>query len=377
MADDLIAFIRRKDYQRKKTLGRGACGETVLLFDPQIDQEYVCKKYSPYDDAYRVPLFQNFVREIKLLHALHHRNVVRVYNSYLYPDKHAGYILMEYVQGATIDEFLARHPDAMSDVFEQAIEGFAHLEANNILHRDIRYANVLITDEGVLKIIDLGFGKRVIASADFDKSISVNLWCAPPAEFAKGTYDFCTEVYFVGMLFQQIIQEMRLSEFKYPRTLGKMCQFNPDLRIKSFAEVRKDLLSGRLQEVDFDESERVAYREFSASVCAAFAEIAPEAKYVDDVDVIQGKLEVYFRSVMLEEIIPDVSVVLSMLVSGPYSFYSNRSFAVDILKAFINLLKGCSPERKSIILANLHTKLDAVARTKPESEEKSDNDIPF
>ena len=43
---------------------------------------------------------------------------------------------------------------------------------------------------GFFKIIDLGFGKQVQVSADFDKSISPTLWCSPLAEFAIAAYDF-------------------------------------------------------------------------------------------------------------------------------------------------------------------------------------------
>jgi serine/threonine-protein kinase len=68
-----------------------------------------------------------------------------------------GYILMEYVQGMNIVEYLEIHPEEINEVFFQVVAGFAHLEENDILHRDIRPANILVTDDGTVKIIDLGF----------------------------------------------------------------------------------------------------------------------------------------------------------------------------------------------------------------------------
>ena len=74
-----------------------------------------------------------------------------------------------------------------------------------MLHRDIRAGNLLVDNDGQLKIIDLGFGKQVNTSLDFDKSITLNWWCATPDEFRFKRYDFGTEVYFVGKLFEQLI----------------------------------------------------------------------------------------------------------------------------------------------------------------------------
>ena len=68
-----------------KELGQGASGKTVLLHDDMIGQDFVCKKYVPYAEKERRALFDNFVREVKLLHQVQHPNVVRIFNHYLYP----------------------------------------------------------------------------------------------------------------------------------------------------------------------------------------------------------------------------------------------------------------------------------------------------
>jgi len=130
----IIPFLRRRDYVFVKALGQGACGETVLLRDDLIDSFFVCKKYSPFDESLRQELFKNFLREIKLLHEVHHQNVVRVFNYYVYPDKWTGYILMEYVEGNDVEEHLRSQPETVNEVFLQTIEGFAYLEACQILH---------------------------------------------------------------------------------------------------------------------------------------------------------------------------------------------------------------------------------------------------
>ena len=73
MADDIVQFVRQRDLIFRRELGQGACGRTVLLYDDVIDEHFVCKKYTPYDELLRHQLFENFKREIKILHRLQHR----------------------------------------------------------------------------------------------------------------------------------------------------------------------------------------------------------------------------------------------------------------------------------------------------------------
>ena len=219
----VVAFLRRRDYKIVRELGQGACGKMVLLYDDQIDEHFVCKKHIPYSEGHRQELFAGFTREVKLLHRVLHQNVVRVFNYYLYPEQLTGYILMEHVNGLEIDDHLAQNPEQTNDLFLQAVAGFGYLERAGILHRDIRPGNLMVREDGVLKIIDLGFGKKIEHTADFDKSISLNWWCEPPLEFQTARYDFTTEVYFVGKLFQRIIQDNQLARFKYLDVLAAMC----------------------------------------------------------------------------------------------------------------------------------------------------------
>jgi eukaryotic-like serine/threonine-protein kinase len=125
--NSIIPFIRKRDYKFIKELGKGACGITVLLLDEQINEFFVCKKYTPYTEERRAELFNNFIREAKLLHKVLHPNVVRVFNYYLYPENHAGYILMEHVDGADIEDTLAFSPERIDELFLQAIDGFGGL----------------------------------------------------------------------------------------------------------------------------------------------------------------------------------------------------------------------------------------------------------
>ena len=368
----LVTFLRKRDYVLVRELGRGACGATVLLHDEQINENFVCKKYAPYDEEDRAELFQSFIREIKLLHKVLHRNVVRIFNYYLYPSSMMGYILMEFIDGQDVDDYLAGHPEQINEVFMQAVGGFGHLEKSKILHRDIRGGNVMVDTSGVVKIIDLGFGKHIERGDDFHKSISVNSWCEAPFEFGQKRYDFGTEVYFVGNLFRKILNESGGRHFKYADVLDSMCQRDPSKRTKSFVEVETAIQSRGFAEIDFDESSRRSYREFSEGLCEHIGKLERNLKYVSDVDRIKTELGKVYKKTMLEDVVPDARVVLKCFIDGKY-YYNAAGLRVPVVKEFLMLLQSASDAQARVIVANLHAKFDSI----PRYEARSADDVPF
>jgi eukaryotic-like serine/threonine-protein kinase len=372
-----IQFIRTRDYVLLKELGSGACGSTVLLRDEFLEQDFVCKKYSPMEGLDKAGLFKNFLREIKLLHELNHPNIVRVFNYHIYPDKLVGYIVMERVLGDDISTYLTQNPEQINEVFQQTIQGFCHLEANQILHRDIRDTNLMVSEKGAVKIIDLGFGKQIHKEDDVDKSISLNWWCELPQEFSSNTYDFRTEVYFVGKLFEKMILEKNISTFKHSSILGNMCQQKPESRVASFSKVEAAVAGTLFLEIEFTYEESVAYRNFADAVSESLATVQ-RGKHTQDIDQFKISLENAHRQVMLEEYVPDASLVLRTFLTGGYT-YRKSGFPVSALRGYLHLLKRSSIEKQKIFLANLHTRLNSIPeyKVKKSGFDDMDDDIPF
>ncbi len=370
-----ITFLRRRDYQLVRELGTGACGKTVLLLDEQIDEHFVCKKFSPSSEDNRSELFGNFLREIKLLHNLHHENVVRVFNYYVYPDHLTGYILMEFVDGLDISDYVSENPEKANDLFLQTISGFAYLESQGILHRDIRQTNILVRTDGTVKVIDLGFGKRIHKPEDFDKSISLNWWCETPAEFADCHYDFKSEVYFVGKLFAKLIADHDISHFCYTDALGRMCQHDPKARTATFADVEREIRNDQFTDFEFSDSDLQAYRAFADAICRQISKVDPGVKYVDDINRIVRQLDDVYHAFMLECYAPDSRPLIRCFLDGTYYYHRNIRLPVDCVRDFIRLFKSATEEKRRLILANLHTRLDCLPRFTPIPD--SGDDIPF
>ena len=207
-------------------LGGGSFGKTVLLQDPFIDELFVAKKYEPEQEQIRERFYKNFLDEIKILYKLNHPNVVRIYNYYAYEDIFTGYILMEYVEGRDIGEFIEDYAGSLDDVsldniFLQLIDGFCCVEESGILHRDIREGNILIEKTGTVKIIDFGIGKISEKKADESDSLVADINRAGsdtlPQEYYDGTYTSKTDMFYLAELLNRLLKEVHVDflDFSY------------------------------------------------------------------------------------------------------------------------------------------------------------------
>jgi serine/threonine-protein kinase len=374
-----IEFNRPAKYRIVKVLGRGACGETVQIRDDDMGCDFVAKKYQPVVSESANPslfkdLLARFRDEARILFQLNHSNVVRVFNFYNYEEHRTSYIIMELVSGSNVLEYIGDNPANADKIFEGVIAGFAHLQERKVLHRDIRPQNILVSDGGVPKIIDFGFGNRIeFEEIGKEKSISLNWWCDIPPEFGSGIYDLQTEVYFVGKLFQMAVEEHNLTDFKYMRLLREMSEPDRGRRIESFSDVQRSIFEGKFSALVFSESEIKVYREFSASLVEIFSSIQSDAKFERDTTKIIGHLEGLYRRAMLEENLAAPINLARVFISGSFRYWKNVEFEVVLLRNFIELLKGVSEERRRIVIENLIMRLEGIERTEPDFGDE----IPF
>jgi serine/threonine protein kinase len=373
MSKENIEFLRKKDYKYIKDIGQGGTGKTILIQDETINETFVCKKYSPYYQNDAEKYYANFLTEIKILHAIFHLNIVRVFNYYLYPERKTGYILMDYIKGQNVSDFISANPDRINDIFIQTINGFKYLEENNILHRDIRPENILVTDEGIVKIIDFGFGKRIAFNDDYNKSVTLNWRYAVPSEFSQQIYDSSTEVYFVGKLLEDIIEDNLIENFGFSKLLKKMVVKERDNRIANFLAVSREILILETDLLEFTDYEKMVYQQFAKDLDKAISQIHEDAGYIADIDKIFKSLMDLFQISSLEVCIQNPSKLVGVFIKGDYYYNKKAECLVINLKYFIELLRKSSIEKRKVITNNLWQRLDKKSRYSYDPE----NDLPF
>lgn len=149
-----------------KTLGCGSSGE-VKLGKNCVNQElYAVKIIKRPEDSSIVLLDDDTLREIKIIRALSHNNIVKIYD--VIPSPNNIYMIFEYCNGRSLSEYMCQHGKKLPiedslGILWQICNAFEVLSKNNIMHRDIKPANIMFHN-GVLKIVDFGYA-RIIEKA--------------------------------------------------------------------------------------------------------------------------------------------------------------------------------------------------------------------
>ena len=157
-ADPPRRFIGR--FERRGRISFGGMGVVERCFDPLLRREVAIKLRRP-DRADREHDYERLLNEARALGALAHDNIVGV----LEAGKLDGqlYVVLEYVAGPTLARWLERPRDcaAILEVFAQVGEGLAAAHERNLLHRDVKPANIIVRGDGRVKLIDFGLAKAL------------------------------------------------------------------------------------------------------------------------------------------------------------------------------------------------------------------------
>ncbi len=174
-ADKLLAgkykgFFLDK-YKLLGLLGTGGMSSVYLAESKNTRQKRAIKvlpKKKVSDKSY----LDRFYREGKAAASLNHPNIVRIYDINNSGDTH--YMVMEYVQGADLYETVRDNgPLAIDDAIEatiQSAEGLLHAHDKKMVHRDVKPANLLLMENGTIKILDLGLA---LFNAEGEESLTV------------------------------------------------------------------------------------------------------------------------------------------------------------------------------------------------------------
>lgn len=380
-AGDIIECLRQQDYVMvNPELGRGSFGQTVLLKDSYLDELFVAKKYAPEWQKDKEPFFKTFLQEIKILYRLNHRNIVRIFNYYIYEKAWTGIILMEYVEGQNIAEYLESCPPwdkIIDDVFMQLVDGFLHIEANGIIHRDIREGNILIANNGVVKIIDFGLGKLFkpteASSADSMRGeIRRSDADSQPEEYYQGKYDILTDMFYLAELFHRLlVNNSMIGCFSYTGILKKMMKEKREDRYTSFGEVKKAIGKKDFSTLEISEKDKEVYQNFANGLCNCLACFTEERQFKQDVDGFLKKLDDILQKNCLENVIQRNDDLLSCIIDCGYRYRMKSEIQVETVKAFREWLGGLHAKTQELVLNNISYKLSRIKIECPEG------DIPF
>jgi serine/threonine-protein kinase len=203
----MIGTILDNRYEILEKIGEGGMAQ-VYKAKCNLLQRYVAIKVLKSQFYENEEFVEKFKDEALAIAVLSHDNIVNIYD--IGNDKNLIYIIMEYVEGTNLKKFIKEsgviNYDKVLDISVQIASALKCAHAKNIIHRDVKPHNILITTEGNVKVADFGIAKATTSSTitNSDRIVGSAHYISP--EQAKGNVvDFKTDIYSLGVVIYEMV----------------------------------------------------------------------------------------------------------------------------------------------------------------------------
>ncbi len=194
-------------YEIIKTIGEGGMANVYLANDTILDRKVAIKVLRG-DLSNDEKFIRRFKREALSVSNLSHPNIVEVYD--VGEEEGNYYIVMEYIDGKTLKQLLQKRGaltlNEVIDIMSQLTDGLAHAHEAYIIHRDIKPQNIMIEDNGLVKITDFGIA-MAINSTQLTQTNSVmgSVHYLPPEQANGKGSTVKSDIYSLGILMYELL----------------------------------------------------------------------------------------------------------------------------------------------------------------------------
>ena len=194
-------------YEIIGTIGEGGMANVYLAKDTLLERQVAIKVLRG-DLAGNEKFIRRFQREAKSVSDLSHPNIVEVYDVGEEDGQH--YIVMEYIDGKTLKQLIQKRgyltvPEVI-DIMTQLTDGLSAAHEAYIIHRDIKPQNIMILDNGMIKITDFGIATSMNATQlTQTNSVMGSVHYLPPEQAAGQTATTKSDIYSLGILMYELL----------------------------------------------------------------------------------------------------------------------------------------------------------------------------
>jgi serine/threonine-protein kinase len=251
VAEDQPATGNIGPYRLVRRLGRGGMGEVYLAIRTVEDiQQSVALKIIR-RGMHTDEVLQRFRLERRILANLTHPNIARLLDASATDDGRP-YFVMEYVEGVSLTEYCDRNTLSIRDrlaLFQVICAAVQHAHQNLVVHRDLKPKNILVTADGMPKLLDFGIGKVLAPNEAFgsavETSTDVRLLTpeyAAPEQVTGSAVTTATDVYALGVLLYEILAG------HHPYATGKASRLDVERAVLESTPHRPSVMVSRVSD---------------------------------------------------------------------------------------------------------------------------------
>ncbi len=194
-------------YEVIKSIGEGGMANVYLAYDTILDRR-VAVKVLRGDLSNDEKFVRRFQREALSASSLSHPNIVEMYD--VGEDNGLYYIVMEYIEGKTLKQLIKKRGSLTLseaiDIMLQLTDGISHAHDSYIIHRDLKPQNIMICEDGTIKITDFGIA-MALNSTQLTQTNSVmgSVHYLPPEQASGKGATIRSDIYSMGILFYELL----------------------------------------------------------------------------------------------------------------------------------------------------------------------------
>ncbi len=347
-----------KRYKIIKKIASGGMADVFLGVDLKLDRKVAIKILSA-SNARDKNFVARFKGEAQILAGLNHPNIVQVYDWGEFNSSY--FICMEYIEGENLKEIIEKKgaipPDVVVDYAIQ-ISGALHMaHKNNLIHRDIKPQNILITSEGRVKVTDFGIAKSMNTDLTRTLNIMGTVHYISPEQAKGEVLDHRTDIYSLGI----VLYEMLTADVPFRG------ENSIDISLKHISEIPlkpSELIENipvRLEKIIMHCLEKnplsrysnvkeliVDLRKYSAGKPLSFS---TEEKSTNKLGVFAKKIKPYVATITLAVL---MTVFLTLFIVYSFKYYNHKTSSQPVTP--VPLLENIPAEnaREILLLFNLN-----------------------
>jgi len=197
-------------YRIIEKLGEGGMGEVYKAYDQELGKNVAIKLLKPEalsDDK----ATDQFKKEVRLSQELRHDNITATFD--FKRSEEFPYLVMEYVEGQILTNYIYKQPNHQLDegtflkLASQILDGVEHAHEKGIIHRDLKSSNIMISDNGQVKIMDFGIAAslRETYSRSTGRPITISIHFASPEQINGEPPSESMDIYSLGCVFYEML----------------------------------------------------------------------------------------------------------------------------------------------------------------------------